>query len=350
MLKPSTRWLLFVATGIFLALIFSLSRVLTPFLIATLLAYLADPIVEKMTRWHLPRLLSVIIVFLVLFIVITVAVLLCIALFQTQLPTLMHFIPTVIAWVQDKIMPWLSANFGIQETINIELVKTTLAANWTKAGGVASWLLKTVLTSGMTIVLWITNLLLIPVVTFYLLRDWKRFIQSIRNLLPRDIEPTVVELVRESDLVLSAFFRGQLLVMLALGIVYSVGLTMVGLQIGIVIGLIAGLLSVVPYLGFIVGIASASIAAYIQMGSLTAVLLVWLTFIVGQALESTILTPKLVGGRIGLHPVAVILAVLTGAALGGFFGVLLALPVAAVLMVWLRYLNQRYKNSRLYQS
>ena len=137
--------------------------------------------------------------------------------------------------------------------------------------------------------------------------------------------------------------------MIALGIIYSIGLTFVGLQVGLIIGLVSGLVSIVPYLGFIVGVTAASIAAFIQFGTLTAVLSVIIVFLVGQMLESMVLTPKLVGDRIGLHPVAVIFAILVGASLFGFFGVLLALPVAAVIMVWLRFLNQRYRASPLYR-
>lgn len=340
----------FIIIGLIIAaLLYFLAPILTPFLIAALLTYLTDPIVEALTRRHLPRLLSVIIVFLILFTLIVVLILLLIPLIQKQLEVLIEVIPTIITWSQNTVLPWLSY-IGIQENINIDTIKSTLAENWTKAGGIATWLLKTILHSGATIMSWAVNLVLIPVVTFYLLRDWHAVIKNSRSLLPRKIEPTTVKLVKECDMVLSAFFRGQLLVMLSLGIIYSIGLTVVGLQLGFMIGMIAGLGSIVPYLGFSIGIVSASIAAYLQFGTFTAVLLVWLVFAIGQSLESTILTPKLVGGRIGLHPVAVIFAVLTGGCLFGFFGVLLALPVAAIIMVWLRFLNQQYRNSRLYKA
>jgi predicted PurR-regulated permease PerM len=330
-------------------LFYFLSHILTPFLIAALLAYLADPLVERLTRrWHLPRLVSTMIVFLMMIIFLLLLVLLLVPLIQKQIETLTIVIPNIINWFQHVVFPWLANTFGFDEQINLETIKTTLADNWSKAGGAASWVLKTALHSGMTIIEWLTNLILIPVVTFYLLRDWKQLLTGIRGLLPRKIEPTIVKLTKESDAVLSAFFRGQLLVMLALGIIYSMGLTAIGLQIGLIIGLISGLVSIVPYLGFIVGIVAASIAAYVQFGTLSAILLVWLVYAIGQMLESTFLTPKLVGDRIGLHPVAVIFAVLAGGSLFGFFGVLLALPVAAVIMVWLRFLNHKYRHSRLY--
>jgi predicted PurR-regulated permease PerM len=189
----------------------------------------------------------------------------------------------------------------------------------------------------------------VPVVTFYLLLDWNKIIKNIDQLLPRSIEPTIAKLIKESDQVLSAFFRGQLLVMLGLSIIYGVGLSLTGLSIGLILGLILGLISIVPYLGLIVGVLIASIAALIQFGTFSSLLSIWLVFLIGQLCESLLLTPYLVGDRIGLHPVAVIFAVLAGGTLFGFFGVLLALPVAAVLMVWLRFLNNRYHKSAFYQ-
>lgn len=350
-MQKNNKIFLISAILILCGLLYFLGHILTPFFIAALLAYLSDPLVEKLTqRWKVPRLLSTIIIFFLLFSVIVFLILLLIPLIQKQISALVEMIPMITDWLQNVAFPWLKSNFGFDEQFNIPSLKETLSENWTKAGTAATWVVKTVLHSGMTIIEWITNLILIPVVTFYLLRDWKQVLNATRSLLPRKIEPTVVALTRESDLVLSAFFRGQLLVMLALGLIYSFGLTMIGLKIGLIIGLVSGLVSIVPYLGFIVGIVTASIAAYFQFGSLSAILLVWLVYAIGQALESTFLTPKLVGDRIGLHPVAVIFAVLAGGSLFGFVGVLLALPVAAVVMVWLRFFGHKYRSSRLYTA
>ncbi len=329
--------------------LYFLSPVLTPFLAAAILAYLVDPLVRVLTWLRVPRLLSVIIVFLTSLFVIVLLFLLLVPLIENQILVLIEVIPSIIAWLQDTIVPKLKEYFGIQQLVNIDTFKATLAENWTKAGGIASWLWKSIMHSSFALIEWCADLILIPVVTFYLLRDWNIVLNGIRNLLPRKIEPTVVKLAKECDSVLSEFFRGQLLVMLSLGVIYSIGLSFVGLKIGIMIGLIAGLLSIVPYLGFIIGISSASIAAIVQFGTFSEVLSVWIVFMIGQAIESTLLTPNLVGDRIGLHPVAVIFAVLTGGTLFGFFGVLLALPAAAVVMVLIRFLNQHYRQSKLYQ-
>jgi predicted PurR-regulated permease PerM len=191
---------------------------------------------------------------------------------------------------------------------------------------------------------------LVPVVGFYLLRDWDLLVERVSTLVPRGAAPTVARLARESDQVLGAFLRGQLSVMIALGAIYGIGLWLVGIDVGPLIGMIAGLISFVPFLGAIVGVVMALIAALVQYHDWLHVILVAVVFAVGQTLEGYVLVPKLVGDRIGLHPVAVIFAVLAGGELFGFIGVLVALPVAAVAMVLLRYAHERYRQSAMYRS
>ncbi len=350
MVHASSNKMVFIILAFVIAgLLYKLSPILTPFLVGILLAYLIDPLVNLLVRFRVPRVLSVVIIFLGLILVIAVSIVLLIPIINNQIDTLAIVIPNMVTWWQDTIIPWLK-HFGINvEMINVATLKTMLTDNWVKAGGFADIVLKELVHSGFKVLEWMLNLILIPVVMFYLLCDWDKFLAGIRSLIPRNIEPTVVRLVTECDTVLSAFFRGQLLVMLVLGLIYSVGLALVGLQISFIVGLVAGLFSIVPYLGFIVGVTVASIASYVQDGSLMSVGLVWLVFIVGHVIEHMVLTPKLVGDRIGLHPVAVIFAILAGGCLFGFPGILLALPVAAVIMVWIRYLHQRYFKSKLYQ-
>jgi len=191
---------------------------------------------------------------------------------------------------------------------------------------------------------------MIPVVTFYLLRDWPRIVKESRRLFPRSVEPLIVHLVGQCDEVLGAFFRGQLLVMLSLGIYYVIALWAVGLELALLIGLIIGIISVVPYLGFIVGIILAVIATLVQFHSWVHIGYIAIVFAIGSGLENAVLAPLLVGDRIGLHPVAVIFAILAGGQLFGFTGVLLALPVAAVIMVLLRYAKERYLASEVYSA
>ena len=196
----------------------------------------------------------------------------------------------------------------------------------------------------------LTYLFMIPVITFYLLRDWDVFMAKIRELIPRSKVDMVVELAERSDEVLGGFLRGQMLVMVGLGIIYSIGLSLVGLDMAIVVGMFAGLVSFVPYLGLIVGILIAGIMAIFQFHDWAHPFAVVMVFVVGQMVEGMVLTPKFVGDRIGLHPVAVLFAVLAGGQLFGFIGILLALPAAAVFNVFLAYFKNHYLLSDVYMD
>jgi predicted PurR-regulated permease PerM len=223
-----------------------------------------------------------------------------------------------------------------------------MSGHWQQTGSLVKGLFSSVGQSGLAVAAWVANLVLIPVVMFYLLRDWDVMMDKIGFLLPRNVEKKVTLWAQECDEVLGAFIKGQLLVMLALGVIYSLGLWSVGLDLALLVGMLAGLASIVPYMGFIVGIVAAGVAAMLQFNDLTMLAWVGVVFAIGQALEGMVLTPLLVGDRIGLHPVAVIFAIMAGGQLFGFVGILIALPVAAVIMVLLRHLHQGYKSSKLY--
>ncbi len=347
----SNQLLILAGIGIVGSLIYFLSPILTPFLVGTLLAYLTEPLVKKLIQLRLSRKMSVSIVFLALFFMLSLLILLLIPVMGKQMDTLSVIIPKVIEWLQDTILPWLKDNFGIDEgMISIPTLKAVLSDNLGKASSAADWMVKAVVHSGAALLEWIFYIILIPVVMFYLLCDWVQFVKGIRNLFPRDLEPAFTKIMNECDEVLSAFFRGQLIVMVVVGTLYATGLTIIGLQVGLVVGVIAGIVSIVPYLGFIVGITIATIAALVQFGSFSSVLLVWLVFVVVHVIENIFLLPNLMGNRIGLHPVAVIFAILAGGCLFGFLGVLLALPVASVIMVCIRHLHHQYRKSNLYKA
>ncbi|MCG7598750.1 AI-2E family transporter [Halomonas sp. McH1-25] len=325
-----------------------LEPILMPFFISMILAYLGDPLTDALEARGLSRRLAVSVVFLVLSLAIGTACLIIIPLLGRQLAQLVEAIPIILAWVQSTVLPWVQSVSGMDFSTDFDQLREALMANWKETGTFAATLLAQVSRSGLAVIVWIANLALIPVVTFYLLLDWDRLKGRIQDLLPRRFEPTVTRLAKDCDEVLAAFLRGQLMVMLSLGIVYAIGLTLIGIQFGVLIGLVAGLASIVPYLGVIVGLAIAALVAFFQYGDLLHLAGVGVVFAVGQMLEGMVLQPMLLGDRIGLHPVAVIFAVLAGGQLFGFTGILLALPVAAVVMVLLRYLHERYKNSTLY--
>ena len=349
MLNDSQKWLLLAVTLTTGFLLYLLAPVLTPFLAAALLAYLGDPLVDRMEAKGLPRTAAVAIIFVFLLSALAGLLLLLVPALQHQLVALAKALPRYIDWAQANLAPWLSQNFGMDASLlDWSSLKTALQQNWSQMGGAAGGVMTWLSSSSMAFMAAAANLVLIPVVTFYLLRDWDHLVARLRGMLPRKWESTVVQLATDSDTVLGSFLRGQLLVMLVLGAVYSLGLWWVGLELALIIGVVAGLVSFVPYLGFIVGILLASIAAYMQFHEAYYLLLVAVVFGVGQALEGMLLTPLLVGDKIGLHPVAVIFAVMAGGQIFGFMGVMLALPVAAVIMVLLRYLHQQYQLSDLY--
>ena len=342
------QWLA-LAVGVGL-LIWLLGPVLTPFVVSALLAWLGGPLVRRLQAGGRSRNVAVMLVFSLMTLVVVLAVLLLIPLIENQVTKLIEWLPRFGAWLTGTAVPWIDTRFKldlagyIDPSQIIELLKT----HWQEAGGVAATIFGGVSKSGLAILGWMANLALIPVVTFYFMRDGAAMLHKVRDLLPRPIEPVVMKLTQESDEVLGGFIRGQLSVMIALGAIYAVGLSAVGVDLGILIGIVAGLVSFVPYLGAIVGLGAAVIATLVQHGDLMHLALVLGVFGLGQLLESFWLTPWLVGDKIGLHPVAVIFAIMAGGQLFGFLGVLLALPFAAVLVVVLRYAHARYTASQLY--
>jgi len=347
----SRRWQMLAIVAVIVYLIWLLAPVLMPFAIAAMLAYLGDPLADRLERMGLNRTLSATIVFVVLLVAVIGVLVLLIPLIARQVENLINNLPRYGDWVQNTVWPWLQARLHLDpHTFDSDRLLAAIKEHIGSIGGVASAVLGKVSRSGLGIVEWLTNAVLVPVVAFYLLRDWDRLVATIDRMLPRSIQPTIAHLARESDKILGAFVRGQLLVMLALGVFYGAGLGMVGLGVGPLIGMVAGLLSFVPYLGFIIGFVAAIVAALVQYGDWTHVLLVCGVFGLGQLLEGYVLVPKLVGDKIGLHPVAVIFAVLAGGYLFGFLGILLALPAASVIMVLLRYLLERYRMSELYNE
>jgi len=349
-MTASDRWYWLLIALVSGFLIYLLAPVLTPFMVAAILAYIGDPLVDRLELYKLPRTLAVVIVFIVLSILGVAAILILVPMLGRQLATLGNKLPGYFDVLQNQLLPWLNAHFNLNLQFNSDNLKSSLQGHWREAGSLAKTLAGYITHSGVLLVSWLANLILIPVVTFYLLRDWDILVGRVRELLPRKSEPVISRLARSSNEVLGAFLRGQLLVMLALATVYTVGLWFAGLELALLIGLLAGLVSFVPYLGFIVGITAAGIAALLQFHDTLHLLYVLIVFAIGQGLEGMVLTPLLVGDRIGLHPVAVIFAVLAGGQLFGFLGVLLALPAAAVIAVILGYLHERYKDSALYSG
>ncbi|HRD73807.1 MAG: AI-2E family transporter [Dechloromonas sp.] len=348
-MTDTQKWQLLALTVVLSALLYLLAPVLTPFAAAALFAYLGDPLVDRLETWRLSRTAAVAVVFGLMTLAVVGIVLLLIPMLQKQIVHFGERFPVYLAWFETVALPWLEQQTGFDlDRLQVGNLLGMAKQYWQQAGSAAATVFGGLSRSGMAVLEFIANLTLIPVVTFYLLRDWDGMVARIRELLPRAIEPTVVRLANESDAVLGSFLRGQVSVMLALGAIYTLGLSLIGIDLALLIGMIAGLVSFVPYLGVIVGFGAGLIAALVQHGDLLHVLLVAGVFGFGQIIEGFVLTPWLVGDKIGMHPVAVIFAIMAGGQLFGFLGVLLALPVAAVIMVVLRWLHERYTESSLY--
>jgi predicted PurR-regulated permease PerM len=328
------------------ALLYLLSPILAPFMLAAILAYILDPLVERLTGRYLPRALATVLVILLLLVLAGALALVVAPLFHAEARMLAERLPGFVAWVNQNVAPWLQSSFGLSFRLDAETVRS-LAAEYASAD-LAARLLGSLKIGGMAVAGFLVNLLLVPVVLFYLLRDWHTLLGRAKQLVPRPLAGKTNQIVREVDAVLAEFLRGQVLVIVIMTVYYVAALWLAGLQFALPIGIITGVLVFVPYVGAITGFVLGTIAAVIQFGALGGVAWVWLAFAVGQALEGMAVTPLLVGERVGLHPVAVIFALLAFGQLFGFFGVLLALPASAALLVGMRHLRAAYLGSTLY--
>jgi len=343
----AATWLLVAALIVLMLLV--LKEVLSPFLIALLFAYLLNPVVDKLSSSKISRTLAVSFILFFFCLLLSGFVLLLLPIVFEQTVTFINQLPEYVHWLQLKAAA-LSERYLDKslQAMDVEPIKQALADNWQSASGKLAHLFSGLSQSTLSFFAALANIALIPVLSFYFMRDWPQFLTRLQSLLPIQSRQTVLSLSRQCDDVLSAFIRGQLVVMAVLAVVYAIGLSMVGIDLAIALGLLAGLASIVPYLGVIVGVLSASLAAYLQFTSFAPLLGVGIVFMFGQLLEGMVLTPILVGDKIGLHPVIVIFVIMAGGSLAGFTGVLLALPVSAVLMVLLKYAIGRYKQSPLF--
>jgi len=353
-MTDSQKWLVLTFLLVTGGLIYLLSPVLMPFVFAAILAYLGDPLADKLElikikNFQLGRTNAVVVVFIAILFIFSALLIVIVPKIEYQISFFLNNFSKYANWLNANIIPWVELHLGWDlSLIEGDKIVAMIKSHWQKAGGGLLAFMGSVSRSGAVLAAWLMNLILIPVITFYLLRDWDLLVAKIHELLPRRIAPTAGKLASETNEVLGAFMRGQFYVMLALGAIYSIGLWLVDLNLALLIGMMAGLVSFVPYLGSIVGITVACIAAILQFQDVMYLIPVSAVFIVGQSLEGMLLTPWLVGDKIGLHPVAVMFSVLAGGQLFGFVGVLLALPVASVVMVFLRHIHDIYRDSSFY--
>ena len=347
--SATLQWL--VGAALLVALLYVLTPILTPFVAAAILAYLCAPLVNWLCARKVPRTVAVLAVMLALFAVIVVLFLLLAPLLQEELLLFTMRLPTFLDTLHRKFAPLLQQYLHLDVSWNGDALRTMLGANWQQGAGSVAGKVLPWLGGGSAILLGLLmNAVLLPLVLFYLLRDWEAMLARIEGLIPRRWNRLALQIAAEADRVLAEFLRGQLLVMLVMSGFYATGLWFAGLQFALPIGLVAGLLVFIPYVGMITGLVLATLAAAAEFTSFGSVALVWTVFAAGQVLEGMVVTPRLVGERIGLHPLAVIFSLLAFGQMFGFFGVLLALPASAVLLVGLRHARDWYLASPLYRE
>ena len=331
-------------------LIYLLSPILTPFLLAGIIAYIFNPLVTKLEIWKIPRALGAILIIALFLCLFTALIIIVTPLFERQASLLIEKIPTYLETIRSGLVPWLETRLGIDLQLDAAQSKLILKQYWQDSGGILIKLIPSLKSGGVATMEFFLNVLLMPVVLFYLLRDWVHLVKLIDEIIPRHWHEQVNALASETDKILAEFLRGQLSVMLLMSFCYVTGLWLAGLEFALPIGVIAGVLVFVPYLGLGIGLLLATLAAFLQFQGWSGLLPVWIVFGIAQLLESMIITPWLVGNRIGLHPVVVIFALLAFGQLFGFVGLLLALPASAILLVWLRHVRKQYLKSSLYNS
>jgi len=336
--------LLLVAIG----LLWLLSPVLLPFFLGMAIAYVLDPAVVRLEKWSRNRTLATLIILLVFVVVVAGALALLVPVLERQLVGLVQKLVEASTEAYDWAVPY------VQRQLREARVPTSAAPNagdiagkavaW--AGGAAAGLWS----GGLAVFNVLSLLVITPIITFYILRDWPRFVERIDSWLPRDHAPLIRRLAHKVDLRLAGFVRGQALVCLLMGLFYAIALTAAGLSYGLLMGLLIGLLVFIPVLGAAIGavislaIAAAQFHAWVPLAIIAAI------FLVGQFIEAYVLSPKLVGERIGLHPAWLLLALLAGGALFGFLGLLLAAPAAATIGVLAHFALERYLDSPLYRG
>ena len=351
--KHGLNYHVILLTTIALGLLYLLMPVLSPFIVALVLAYIGHPAVDKLNqiklgRFTISRGVGAICVILSIVTALLLVIFIVAPLFQKELLLLIDRIPNFINATKILIAPWLQKHAGITLDIDAAQIQAILTNNWKAASQYIASFLLSVSSRGLTVISWLGNAILIPVVLFYLLRDWHSFIAHFADLIPRRFIAKATKITTEINDVLSGFLRGQLTVMLCMSVFYASGLWAAGLDSAVPIGVITGLLGFVPYLGFGLGFMLAMLAGALQFTSIGEIVPVLIVFGAGQFVESFLLTPLLVGERIGLHPAVVLFALLACGQLFGFVGLFFALPLSAAIAIGIKHAELKYFSSENY--
>lgn len=339
----NTKLMVASSSFILVLVIFSyVGNTLMPFLISLLIAYLSNPLVHKLMKYGISRTWAAVIVFAFIFLGVGTIVILSIPIIQNQISTLISTIPQIYDALLLKLN-WLINYLGLQNTVNKDEMKKLVADNFSQPGGLALWIWHATLDSSKALMNGVIDIILIPFLTYYLIRDWDVITEKTQNLIPSHNKHNIKKLLLECQKNLSGFLRGQLLVVLCMSVFYSITFTISGLKVGIVMGIIMGLLTFFPYIGSIIGLVIASVVALAQTSELTPLLGVVISYAFGHLIENFYLDPKLIGNKIGLHPVLVILVILLAGSMFGSWGILLALPATSVGIVLIKHVQENQK-------
>lgn len=331
-------------------LIFALGDALTPFAVAAVLAYVLDPLVDWLQKKGFNRAVASMTVMVFALLLLAALLLIIVPMLVGQFNSMVSRLPQLAGFMQNTLLPLLKDTVGNYVEIDQASVIAWLQAHTGELSNALKAWFPVLMRQGGNIVSSIGNLLLLPLLLYYFLLDWQRWSCGIAKLVPRRFAGAYTRITGNLNEVLGEFLRGQLLVMLIMGLVYGLGLVLVGLDSGFAIGMVAGILVFVPYLGAFTGLLLATVAALLQFGSWNGILSVWAVFAVGQFLESFFITPKIVGDRIGLSPFWVIFSLMAFGQLMGFVGMLAGLPLAAVTLVLLREGVQKYFAGSFYRG
>ncbi|MBI3712656.1 MAG: AI-2E family transporter [Burkholderiales bacterium] len=351
--KQTLIWL-GVAFAIIL-LLSSLGPILMPFIVAAILAYIFNPWLDLLCRWRLkkislPRSVAASVLIIVLIALLLAVALIMLPILQKQIPLLREQIPLFLTKINLLAAPFLQ-ELGVQNRIDSEGIKSLLTEHLASSGDViGKAVLSSIKVGGTAVLGMLANLVLIPIVLFYLLVDWHTLMGRVKNMIPRRWLKKTQTWFAEIDGLLAQYLRGQIMVMLILAVYYSTGLALAGFDLALPVGILTGILVFIPYLGYGLGLFLALTSAVLQFNDMHGLIAVGVVYGLGQMLESFILTPKLVGERIGLHPLTVIFALMAFGQLFGFIGILIALPASAVLSVAVKHLRHSYLNSSFYRQ
>lgn len=338
------------ATLLFLGFVWIFKGVLTPFVLGIAIAYLLEPIVERLVKMKLPRVAAVLFILLSFFIFVAAVLAFAAPPLAREAAALAESVPGYVDQFIEFMTPYLTS---AQEQFGgdyVENLKTFLQSNAGKIIQVTSGLASGLANGGQAVVGFLTTLVLTPLVAFFMMQEWSRIVRWIHDLIPREKEMIIKNLLSQMNAKVSGFVRGQITVAFFLGVIYAVALSIAGLNYGFLIGITVGFLSIIPMVGSIFGLMVGLVVAWFQAGDLSYVGLIAAIFVIGQIIEGNILSPKIIGDSVGLHPLWIIFALMAGGSLFGILGMLLAVPVAAVIGVLVSFAILQYKASPLYKK